>query len=167
MPVGMLPDAEVCRYWSRPAMGSQDEASKLQRDIERCFAERSLFQWGIAERASDAVVGTCTLAALSVDHRRAEVGFALRRSAWGRGYAREALEALLAFAFDELRLHRIEADVDPRNGRSLHTLERLGFRREGYLPERYFVGGELQDSVLLGLLAPAWAAGRLPADPAP
>src|SRR5687768_16874315 len=68
-------DPVVCKYWSRPAMPDLNAAIELQRDIEQRFAERSLFQWGIAERTTDAVVGTCTLAALSVEHRRAELGF--------------------------------------------------------------------------------------------
>src|SRR5688500_7996520 len=66
-------DPEVCRYWSRPALPDRAAAETLHDEIMRLFAERSLFQWGIAERETDAVVGTCTLAALSHEHRRAEV----------------------------------------------------------------------------------------------
>jgi RimJ/RimL family protein N-acetyltransferase len=68
----------------------------------------------------------------------------------------EALHALLGFAFDVLDLHRIEADVDPRNVPSIRTLERLGFQREGYLRERWQVNGEIQDALFYGLLRPDW-----------
>ena len=149
-------DPEVCRYWSRPALSDLAAAEGLHDEIMRCFAARSLFQWGIAERETNLVLGTCTLAALSPEHRRAELGFALARAAWGRGYIAEALPALLAFAFEKLDLHRIEADVDPRNERSIRALERLGFEREGHLRERYHVNGELQDAVLYGLLRSDW-----------
>ena len=152
-------DPDVCRYWSRPALPDLAAAAALQREIAALFAERSLFQWAIADRASDRLVGTCTLAELSVEHRRAAVGYALRRDAWGRGYGTEALRALLAFAFDGLGLHRIEADVDPRNARSIRVLERLGFRPEGVQRERYHMLGEVQDAALYGLLAPEWRAG--------
>jgi RimJ/RimL family protein N-acetyltransferase len=64
----------------------------------------------------------------------------------------DALRALIEHAFGPLNLHRIEADVDPRNEASVRLLEKLGFRREGYLRERYFKDGEIQDSVFLGLL---------------
>lgn len=150
-------NAEVCRYWSSPPMPDIAAAEALLREIEAYFAERSLFQWGIAERDSDAVIGTCTLASLSAEHRRAEIGFALARSAWERGYLAEALPALLAFAFDTLGLHRIEADADPRNTRSIRVLERVGFQREGYMRERYHLAGEIQDAVMYGLLRPEWA----------
>jgi RimJ/RimL family protein N-acetyltransferase len=149
-------DPAVCRYWSRPPLPDVAAAAELQREIAELFAERSLFQWGIAERATDAVVGTCTLAALSAEHRRAEVGFALARGAWGRGYVAEALPALLDFGFGTLGLHRVEADVDPRNARSIRALERVGFRHEGVMRERYHIADEIQDAAMYGLLRHEW-----------
>jgi RimJ/RimL family protein N-acetyltransferase len=156
-------DAEVCRYWSRPPLPDLAAAAALQAEIARHFAERTLFQWGIAERAGGRIVGTCTLAALSPEHRRAEVGYALARAAWGRGYAAEALPALVRFAFTALDLHRLEADVDPRNAPSVRSLERAGFAREGHLRERWFQQGEWQDAALYGLLRADWDA-RVRAD---
>jgi RimJ/RimL family protein N-acetyltransferase len=79
---------------------------------------------------------------------------------------RSALERLLDFAFHELGLRRIEADVDPNNARSIATLERLGFRREGYLRERWFVGGEVQDALFYGLLRREWEARDRATQPA-
>src|SRR5687768_4548145 len=61
-------DPEVCRYWSRDPMRSMEDAEALQREIAGYFAERSLFQWGVAEADSDRIIGTCTLAALSPQH---------------------------------------------------------------------------------------------------
>ncbi len=145
-------DPVVCRYWSHPPIPDLDAAAAMHRHIVRHFTERTLFQWGLAERESNAVVGTCTLASLNVEHRRAEIGFALARASWGRGYVAEALPALIDFAFDTLGLHRIEADADPRNDRSIRALEREGFHREGLLRERYHVSGETQDAALFGLL---------------
>jgi [ribosomal protein S5]-alanine N-acetyltransferase len=52
-----------------------------------------------------------------------------------------------------LGLHRVEADIDPRNRASLRLVEALGFRHEGTLRARYHVGGEIQDSAIYGLLA--------------
>lgn len=151
-------DPVVCRYWSRPPLADVAEADALQQEIAALFAERTLFQWAIAERASDRLVGTCTLADLSVEHRRAALGYAVGRAAWGRGYATEALRALLDLAFGALALHRLEADVDPRNAASIRVLERLGFRHEGHQRERWHLQGEVQDAVLYGLLAREWRA---------
>jgi len=151
-------DPEAMRYWSRPAMTDVAEAEALLRDIEIRAATGTLFEWGIARREDDLVIGTCTLFRIEREHRRAELGYILRRDHWGRGLANEALTAIVDHAFGSLGLHRLEADIDPRNAASIRSVERLGFKREGHLRERYFVAGEIQDSLIFGLLAPEWTA---------
>ncbi len=153
-------DPEVMRYWSSEPMADAGEAKSLLDDIRAHFAARTLFQWGVALSEDDRVVGTCTLLHLDGRNRRAEIGYALAREQWGRGLMREALTALLDYAFTTLGLHRVEADVDPENAASLRLLGRLGFTREGVLRERWLVGGRAHDSVMLGLLGREWRGGR-------
>lgn len=157
--VAIFSDRDVMRYWSTPAWTDPAEAARLLDSIRRCFAERSLFQWGVARRSDDLVIGTCTLCHLDRQNRRAEIGFALRRDCWGAGYMSEALGRLLRYAFETLALHRLEADVDPRNAGSIRLLERLGFVREGLLRERWLVNGEVNDTVFFGLLRSEWRGG--------
>ena len=154
-------DPEVMRYWSSPPLDSAEAAGDLLDRIHRGFSDRQLFQWGISESNGGTVIGTCTLLHFEPVHRRCELGFALARNRWGRGEASRAVAAVVEFAFSVLDLHRIEADVDPRNSRSLRLLERLGFHREGLLRERYQVNGELQDSAILGLLRSDWRVHAL------
>jgi RimJ/RimL family protein N-acetyltransferase len=154
-------DPQVARYMGIPLIRSDDDVVRLLDGIASGLREKSLFQWGISLGSSPGLVGTCTLANISWSNERAEIGFALASSRWGHGLMRQALPMLLEHAFTSLGLHRIEADVDPRNDRSLRLLEYLGFQREGYLRERHVVGGERQDSVMLGLLAPQWQGLRL------
>jgi [ribosomal protein S5]-alanine N-acetyltransferase len=151
-------DPQVMRYWGHPALADDNAAASLLADIRALFAQRRLFQWGIALIETDAVIGTCTLGALDSKNRRAELGYALGRAHWGCGYADESLRALLAFAFSRMRLHRLTADTDPRNQASIKTLERLGFRREGYLREHHLTQDEVQDSIIYGLLVSEWQA---------
>lgn len=152
-------DSEGMRFWSHAALPHRDEASIYLEAIQRGFELGTLFQWGIALRGDDRVVGTATLYGIDHAQGRAEVGFALAREHWGRRYGQEALTVLLEYAFGALDLRRIEADVDPRNQASLRTLEAVGFRREGYLRQRWQIGGDTQDSVIMGLLASEWPAG--------
>jgi len=155
----LFADPEVTRFWPWPALVTPAQAETLIGDIRAGFEARRLLQWGVARREDDRLIGTCMLASLDRRHRRAELGFALTRPEWGRGLMLEAVARLLNFAFGSLGLARLEADVDPRNFASLRLLERLGFRREGLLRERWRVAGEVQDSVLLGLLAREHPAG--------
>ena len=148
-------DPVVVRYWDGPLMTTQQDAMQYIDQIHHGFRRRDFFQWGIAG-ATGTVIGTCTLAHVSAMHQRCEIGFALRQTQWGKGFGSEAAGAVIDFAFETLRMHRIEADVDPRNDRSLRLLEKFGFEREGHLRERYFLHGERQDAVLMGLLRRNW-----------
>lgn len=147
-------DPEVTRYWGFATLADQSAAADLLADIHARFRAGTLYQWGV--EADGEVVGTCTLADLDPINRRAELGFALGRGHWGKGYMAEALPVLLDFAFGRLGLHRVFADVDPRNSPSIRALQRLGFRREGLLREHYLVAGEPQDGVVFGLLRSEW-----------
>src|SRR5882672_11994233 len=147
---------EVMRYWSTPPLPCRDAASKLISEIHESFKRRELLKWGIALRTTNTLIGSVTLFHPDFTHRRAEIGYALGRAHWGKGYMQETLKAVLTYAFEELNFHRIEADVDPRNAASVRTLERLGFQREGYLRERWQVNGEIQDAFFYGLLRPDW-----------
>lgn len=153
-------DASVTRFWSHLPIARKADARRLLRDARREYREGTLFEWGMAMRRTDAVVGTVTLFNFDVENRRAEIGFALARRWWGRGLMREGLDLAIGLSFGPLGLRRLEADVDPLNGASLQLLEGLGFRREGLLRERWNVGGELQDSVVLGLLAREWSGAK-------
>ncbi len=153
-------DPAVIRYWSSPALTDRKAAARLLQEIRDYAAQGTLYQWGVTLRDGDQVIGTVTLAWINREHRRADVGFALAATAWGRGYATEAVARLIDYAFDDMQLHRLGADVDPRNERSIRLLERLGFRQEGLLRERYHLGGEVQDSLILGLLRREWVSRR-------
>ncbi len=147
---------EVMRYWSTPPLPDRDAASKLISEIHDSWKRRMILKWGIARRLDDQLIGSITLFNLDFTHRRAEIGYALGREHWRQGYMNEALMAVLKYAFEVLDLHRIEADVDPRNTASIRTLEKLGFQREGVLRERWQVNGEIQDAFFYGLLKHEW-----------
>jgi len=146
-------DAEVMRFWSSPPWTDRNDAVELIERVTRGAADNAFYQWGVASNDGNTAIGTCTLFQVDRRNRRAEIGFILRRDMWGKGLMSEAIGALLSFAFRTMNLHRIEADVDPRNENCLKLLERAGFVREGLLRERWLVNGEVNDSVMLGLLA--------------
>jgi len=150
-------DPAAMRYWSAPAHTALVQTEEMIAQIHRGFEDRSLLQWGIARNEDGRLLGTATLITAG-DQPRAELGYILGSAHWRQGLGGEAQRLVIGFAFDELRLHRLDADVDQRNVASVCSLERLGFRIEGLQRERWLVAGERSDSVMLGLLASEWAA---------
>ena len=156
----MRSDPDVQRYGSHPPWTDRQTAvDYIERNMQ-AMAAGTHAQFAIVRREDAAVIGTCTLFGLDEQCRRAEVGYVLLPSAWGRGYANEAVTALLDWGFEHLSLNRVDADIDPRNAASARALDRLGFTREGHLRERWIVGGEVCDSWIYGLLAREWRESR-------
>jgi ribosomal-protein-alanine N-acetyltransferase len=153
-------DPKVMRYWSTPPWPSVGRAEEIIAGDLLALGSGERLRFGLERIEDGRLIGTCSLFDLVEPSRRAEIGYALAAEAWGRGYMREALLALLDYAFGELGLNRLEADIDPRNEASARSLERLGFRREGLLRQRWIVEGEVSDSALYGLLAADWPSRR-------
>lgn len=151
-------DPEVSRYWGHPRLEDRAAAKALVEQIRTGARRGDLLQWGITLAGTEDLIGTCTLLCSDRQHRRAELGVALEPAHQGNGYAAEAASAVIQDGFDQLGLHRITADVDPRNAPAIKLLERLGFREEGRLREHYRQNDEWQDGRLFGLLEPEWRA---------
>ena len=158
---GVFSDRDALRYWRHPPFASIDDASIYLEQVHRGHEHGDLLQWGIENKDDSELIGTVLLADLDAVHGHAELRLLVRSRHWGHGYGREAATILLEHAFGELGLRRIEAETPPANTGSMRTLEGLGFKREGYLRQRWLVRGETQDSVLLALLAHDFAAGRV------
>lgn len=103
---------------------------------------------------SGALLGGITLG--NIRHGVAQtghVGYWVGERHAGKGYMHEALLLLLQFAFETLRLHRIEAACIPSNARSIKVLEKAGFRREGLLRSYLRINGRWQDHYLYAVIA--------------
>ncbi|MDX1440350.1 MAG: GNAT family N-acetyltransferase [Rubricoccaceae bacterium] len=140
------------RYWSHEAWTDYDQAKKYLNEINKGFSDRTLFQWASTKKGENRLIGTVTLVRWDESNRHIELGYMLHPDQWGKGYASEAVRAALVFAFEQLDVHRVEAELDPRNVPSTRLLERLGFRKEGLQRERWFLFDEWSDSALYGLL---------------
>jgi RimJ/RimL family protein N-acetyltransferase len=151
-------DPQVARYWSSEPWTDIAQAQAAIADALAAYRDGSELRLAIELRATGKVFGHVNLHHFFKQNRRCEIGYALASTHWGHGYATEALEAALDYGFRELDLNRVEADIDPANLASARLLERLGFRKEGYMQERWFVHGEMADTVFYGLLKRYWEA---------
>ena len=142
----ILSNDRAMRYWSTLPHGTLEQS----RDWLQCMMEVSPTEgedWVID--LDGQAIGKAGL------WRFPEIGFILHPDHWGRGYAREALEAVIARAFAVHRLPSLFADVDPRNAASLRLLTGLGFVETGRAHRTQRRGDEWCDSLYLEIFAPA------------
>jgi [ribosomal protein S5]-alanine N-acetyltransferase len=149
---GMWSDPEVVRYFSFAPMQNIEQAHARVADKLQSASDGTSVTCVIESKDSREVVGDCGLFNGVLHSRRAEIGYCLGRQHWGKGFMAEAVDALIEHGFTRMGLRRIEADIDPRNRPSIQLIERLGFKREGYLRERWMMGDEVADTVLYGLI---------------
>jgi ribosomal-protein-alanine N-acetyltransferase len=155
----------VLRYWDAPPWGDPARAERFISACREMAAQGTGARLAVDRLSDGAFIGWCGLSGWSPDYRSAKLGYCYEAAAWGGGYATEAAEALLAWAFDALDLNRVQAETDTRNQASARVLEKLGFAREGMLREDCVVNGEVSDSWVYGLLRRDWrrAPERAPA----
>jgi RimJ/RimL family protein N-acetyltransferase len=153
-------DPAVARFQSWQPLSEEELRGFIARlDADDPGRPDSAFQFAVARRADDALLGDLYLGRLASDPRQAELGYTLAQQHQGHGYASEAVGALLGYAFEQLGLHRVMALVDCANERSVALLERVGMRREGHFLQHYLHRGEYRDEYQYALLASEWAAG--------
>ncbi|KPV42323.1 GNAT family N-acetyltransferase [Alicyclobacillus ferrooxydans] len=144
-------DPEVCRY-SDWGPNTNEDTRKFMEDtlVERLRHPRNQFALGIVIKDSNELIGACSLT--RTEPLQGEIGYSLNRNYWGYGFATEAAQAMLRFAFKELNLHRVYATCRPSNIGSSRVLEKVGMTREGHLREHRFFKGQWHDSFLYAIL---------------
>jgi [ribosomal protein S5]-alanine N-acetyltransferase len=113
---------------------------------------RYRFQIAIVLRAEGRLIGNCGVRKKSPDALEADMGYEIAPPYWGQGYATEAARAILAFGFDELKLHRISATCLADNLASARVLEKIGMGLEGRLRENDWFKGRWWDTLLYAIL---------------
>ena len=96
----------------------------------------------------------------STEDLSGEIGWSLHPDFEGQGYASESARAMLEYAFGTLGLHRVTAELDPRNTASIALCKRLGMREEAYFREHMWFKGEWGDTGVYAVLASEFSAGR-------
>jgi RimJ/RimL family protein N-acetyltransferase len=138
----VLSNPEATTYWFEPPHSSLQQSKEWLNSMIQI--EQQSGEDFVVEH-DGLVIGKVGFHAFPV------IGFILHPQAWGRGFAREALAAVIRRAFEVHRLEFIDADVDPRNERSLRLLKSLNFEEVGRAERTWNVGGQWCDSVYLRL----------------
>jgi RimJ/RimL family protein N-acetyltransferase len=104
--------------------------------------------WAITFKGENKLLGIIGFYRTKFEDYRSEIGYMLLAENQGKGIASEAVERALEYGFNEMKLHSIEAIIDPRNSVSEKVLIKNGFVKEGHFKENTFFNGEFLDSVI-------------------
>lgn len=147
-----------------PQRNKWDRQNKAETDLTRpkfriilasqrkLRAQDRFYDLAVFERSTGRLVGT--VAAMDVLRglgQSAYVGYFLNNRHWGKGYGKEMVRALLDIGFRDLKLHRLEAGIEPTNRRSILLARSLGMRKEGLKKRAVFLRGRWNDLVMYTL----------------
>lgn len=143
----------------------QDVKAFVQMFIDQQAQEpRYKFQLAIVLPKTNKLIGDVGIRKPGVNARYAELGYELDPRLWHNGYATEAARAMLDFAFEQMKIHRVMARVIAENQNSRHVLEKLGMRQEGRLRENEYFKGHYWDTLIYGMLEDEWRRRVLSSD---
>ncbi len=130
-----------------------DHAESVAQELASDWAARACFFIGIFEKTTGAWAGQVYVGPIDWGVPAFTIGYVADVNHEGKGYISEAVKAVLAMLFSDLKAHRVTSDCNEHNVRSWRLLERCGFRREGHLREnRRNADGSFHGDFLYGLL---------------
>lgn len=142
---------QIARYQDWPMPYTRDRAATSLAK-QSALVDVANGEWvSIAIEFNGTVIGDVAIG-LSDDGAIATLGYTLAPEYHGRGFASEAVGAVVDALFEHTAVHRIVATLDPANGPSMRLLESTGFQYEGLLREAVLVRGEWVDDMYFGLL---------------
>ncbi|MFN8443883.1 MAG: GNAT family N-acetyltransferase [Caldilineaceae bacterium] len=149
-------DPEVMQFqsWSPTDEVQAGESIAALTSLEP--GDPSGFQFALELQQNHVHIGDLYLRPLEWDARQAEIGYTLAQTYQGKGYAAEAVSALLEYCFAVLKYHRVIAITACENQGSIKLLERLGFRREAHTLQSYLYHGTYKDEYQYALLEAEW-----------
>ena len=144
--------AEVTRYLTWYPHPDRAYTRQYLEYLGRRYAMGMFYDWAVIYEPDCRMVGTCGFTSFNCPADSAEIGYVLNPAYQGRGLATEAVRRVLAFGFEELSLHRIEAHFIRGNDASLRLMERVGMIFEGYARESMKIKGRYRTIGTCGIL---------------
>jgi ribosomal-protein-alanine N-acetyltransferase len=143
---------ENMKYIPRPLLKNAEDTLKLIAMIEDKIITNIEINWAITLKDNPKLLGIIGFYRMQPENYRAEIGYILLPEFHGKGIISEAVNRLNRYGFDDLKLHSIEAVIDPENIASEKVLQKCGFVKEAHFKESQFYEGRFLDKVIYSLL---------------
>ena len=147
---------DTMKYIPRPLAKSKEDALAHIAMIEEKIVNNTGINWAITIKGEPKLIGIIGHYKISPENHRAEMGYMLDPEVSGKGYMTEAIKAVVAYGFEQMNLHSIEAIIDPENIASEIVLQKNGFVKEAHILENGLWEGKFIDTVIYSLLKRNW-----------
>jgi ribosomal-protein-alanine N-acetyltransferase len=153
-------DESVMAYMDSERQSTVEQSERFISMKLNMYQENTGIFWAIIEKSTNTFIGDFSF--FKVDHKnsRGEVGYTSKSEFWGKGYMQEAMISILSFGFRELKIHSLEAHINPGNDKSRAILTKMGFQKEAYFRENHYYDGKYLDSETYSLLASEFNADK-------
>jgi ribosomal-protein-alanine N-acetyltransferase len=145
-------DPEVMKYIPRPLVKTKEEALAHITMIDEKIVSNEGINWAITLKGNPKLIGIIGHYRIKPEHFRAEIGYMLLPEYQGKGITSEAIKEVINYGFKVMKLHSIEAIIDPENFGSEKVLQKNGFVKEAHLKENEYYEGRFLDTVIYSLL---------------
>jgi Acetyltransferases, including N-acetylases of ribosomal proteins len=143
---------EVTRYLVWEPHPDEHYTARYLDTVQTQYRSGDFYDWGVVWRETGKLIGTCGFTSVDLANNRGEVGYVINPAFRGRGIASEALMAVLDYAFNELKLHRIEAKYIYGNDASRRVMEKCSMTFEGIMRGYMYIKREYRDIGLCSIL---------------
>ena len=143
---------ETMKYIPRPLVKTDEEALTHIAMIDGKIDSNEGINWAITLKDNAKLIGIIGHYMIKPEHYRAEIGYMLLPEYHGKGIVTEAVKEVVKYGFEVMKLHSIEATLDPENYGSAKVLEKNGFMKEAHLKENGFFEGRFLDTVIYSIL---------------
>lgn len=126
-------DPEVTKFMNIDGFTEESQAMEMISHLDKLAIKKQAIRFSIIELNSNEIIGSCGYNSFDIENEKTEIGYEIAKEHWGKGYAPEAISALVEHAFHTLHLNRVEAKVEPENVNSIKVLQKLNFSLEGTL----------------------------------
>ena len=145
-------DQEVMKYIPRPLVKTEEEALAHIAMIDEKIDSNEGINWAITLKDNPKLIGIIGHYRIRPEHFRAEIGYMLLPEYQRKGIISEAIKEVINYGFEVMKLHSIEAIIDPENFASEKVLQKSGFVKEAHLKENEYYEGRFLDTVIYSIL---------------
>lgn len=145
-------DAEILHYTDSDIHNNISDTQKLIDKIKKARIDNTKLYFGINSVNETKLIGTVGIYDINFKHSFASIGCILHKNYWRKGIMTKALQALIKYSFEEIKLNRLEAQVFENHIASANLFRKLNFKEDGILRQNFLIDGKFENSIMFSKL---------------